>query len=95
MNIFIFLTEKNQRYWWYFFDYKKDNWEKDFKFVTDLGVTFQMLFNSIINSKYQKKWTTKKRRCSILKEVDMLNSIYSMIEELSLAYKQVVMSKEF
>ena len=26
-----------------FFDYKKKDWEKDFKFVTDLGVTFQML----------------------------------------------------
>ena len=34
-----------------FFDYKKDNWEKDFKFVSDLGVTFQMLFNSIIKKK--------------------------------------------
>ena len=28
-----------------FFDYKKDNFEKDFKFVRDVGVTFQMLFN--------------------------------------------------
>jgi coproporphyrinogen III oxidase len=34
-----------------FFDYKKDNWEKDFKFISDLGVTFQILFNSIIKSK--------------------------------------------
>ena len=31
-----------------FFDYKKDNFEKDFKFVRDVGVTFQMLFNNII-----------------------------------------------
>jgi coproporphyrinogen III oxidase len=44
-----------------FFDYKKDNWEKDFKFVSDLGVTFQMLFNLIIKSKYQKKWTMKEK----------------------------------
>jgi len=50
-----------------FFDYKKDNWEKDFKFVTDLGVTFQMLFNSIINSKYQKKWTTKEKEMQYIK----------------------------
>ena len=27
-----------------FFDYKKDNFEKDFKFVQDVGVTFQFIF---------------------------------------------------
>jgi len=31
-----------------FFDYKNDNFENDFKFVRDVGVTFQMLFNEII-----------------------------------------------
>ena len=44
-----------------FFDYKKDNWEKDFKFISDLGVTFQILFNSIIKKKYKKKWTAKEK----------------------------------
>ena len=50
-----------------FFDYKKDNWEKDFRFVTDLGVTFQMLFNSIIKTKYKKKWTTEDKELQYIK----------------------------
>ena len=39
-----------------FFDYKKQNWKKDFNFVRDLGVSFQMIFNSIIDKKYKKKY---------------------------------------
>jgi len=50
-----------------FFDYKKDNWVKDFKFVSDLGITFQKLFNSIINTKYKKKWTTKEKELQYIK----------------------------
>jgi len=50
-----------------FFDYKKDNWEKDFKFVMDLGVTFKILFNSIINRKYKKKWTLKEKELQYIK----------------------------
>ena len=50
-----------------FFDYKKNNWEKDFKFISDLGITFQMLFNSIINSKYKKKWTAKEKELQYIK----------------------------
>jgi len=50
-----------------FFDYKRDNWEKDFKFVSDLGVTFQMLFNSIIKTKYKKKWTAKEKELQYIK----------------------------
>jgi len=50
-----------------FFDYKKDNWEKDFKFVSDLGITFQMIFNSIIKKKYKKKWTTKEKELQYIK----------------------------
>ena len=37
-----------------FFDYKKDNFEKDFKFIRDVGVTFQMIFNNIIEKKIKK-----------------------------------------
>ena len=44
-----------------FFDYKNDNFEKDFKFVRDVGVTFQMLFNNIIRKKISKKWTLKEK----------------------------------
>jgi len=42
-----------------FFDYKKDNFEKDFKFVRDVGITFQFIFNKIIRRKIKKKWTLK------------------------------------
>ncbi len=38
-----------------FFDYKKDNFEKNFKFVRDVGVTFQLIFNKIIKKKIKKK----------------------------------------
>ena len=50
-----------------FFDYKKNNWEKDFKFISDLGVTFQILFNSIIRTKYKKKWTAKEKELQYIK----------------------------
>ena len=50
-----------------FFDYKKDSWEKDFKFISDLGVTFQMLFNLIINNKYKKKWTSIEKELQYIK----------------------------
>ena len=50
-----------------FFDYKKDNWEKDFKFISDLGVTFKMIFNLIIKTKYKKKWTVKEKELQYIK----------------------------
>jgi coproporphyrinogen III oxidase len=50
-----------------FFDYKKNNWKKDFRFVCDLGITFQMIFNSIINKKYKKKWTVKEKELQYIK----------------------------
>ena len=50
-----------------FFDYKKDNFEEDFKFVRDVGVTFQMLFNNIIKKKISKKWTLKEKEKQYIK----------------------------
>ncbi len=50
-----------------FFDYKKDNFEKDFKFVRDVGVTFQILFNKIIRKKIKKKWTIKDKENQYIK----------------------------
>jgi coproporphyrinogen III oxidase len=50
-----------------FFDYKKNNFEKDFKFVRDVGVTFQLIFNKIINKKIKKKWTTKDKEMQYIK----------------------------
>ena len=46
---------------------KKDNFEKDFKFVRDVGVTFQMLFNNIIRKKISKKWTLKEKEKQYIK----------------------------
>jgi len=50
-----------------FFDYKKNDWEKDFKFISDIGITFQILFNLIIKKKYRKKWTTKEKELQYIK----------------------------
>ena len=50
-----------------FFDYKKDNFEKNFKFVRDVGVTFQLIFNKIIKKKIKKKWTLKDKEVQFLK----------------------------
>ena len=50
-----------------FFDYKQDNFEKNFKFVRDVGVTFQMLFNNIIRKKINRKWSIKDKEIQYLK----------------------------
>jgi len=50
-----------------FFDYKDDDFEKDFKFVRDVGITFQLIFNKIIREKIKKKWTTKDKDMQYIK----------------------------
>tara|TARA_B100000963_G_scaffold361997_1_gene401831 strand:- start:5786 stop:6613 length:828 start_codon:yes stop_codon:yes gene_type:complete len=50
-----------------FFDYKKDNFEKDFAFVRDVGVTFQLIFNNIISKKIKKKWSAKDKEAQYIK----------------------------
>ena len=50
-----------------FFDYKKENWEKDFSFIKDVGVTFKKIFKEIINKKKYKKWTKKQKEMQYLK----------------------------
>ncbi len=50
-----------------FFDYKKDNFEKDFKFVKDLGITFEVIFENIIRKKKKKKWTSKDKEMQYIK----------------------------
>tara|TARA_Y100000992_G_scaffold124131_1_gene81335 strand:- start:223 stop:1050 length:828 start_codon:yes stop_codon:yes gene_type:complete len=50
-----------------FFDYKKDNFEKDFKFVQDVGVTFQFIFKQIIEKKIKKKWSVKDKELQYIK----------------------------
>tara|TARA_B100000579_G_scaffold412358_1_gene404041 strand:+ start:849 stop:1676 length:828 start_codon:yes stop_codon:yes gene_type:complete len=44
-----------------FFDYKKDNWEKDFAFVKDVGITFKNIFKEIIIKKNKIKWNRKQK----------------------------------
>ena len=44
-----------------FFDYKKDNWEKDFSFVREVGISFKNIFREIILKKHKKKWTIKEK----------------------------------
>ncbi len=50
-----------------FFDYKKNEFAKDFKFVQDVGITFQYIFNKLILKKISKKWTTKDKEMQYLK----------------------------
>ena len=50
-----------------FFDYKKDNFEKDFKFVRDVGITFQLIFQKIIRKKMKKKWSFSDKEMQYIK----------------------------
>ncbi len=50
-----------------FFDYKKNNFEKNFKFVRDVGITFETIFQRIINKKIKKKWTSKDKENQYIK----------------------------
>ncbi len=50
-----------------FFDYKKDNWEKDFAFVRDAGISFANIFKEIIIKNKNKKWTKKEKEIQYLK----------------------------
>ena len=44
-----------------FFDYKKNNWEKDFSFIREIGISFQNIFREIVLKKHIKKWTKKQK----------------------------------
>ena len=50
-----------------FFDYKKNNFEKDFKFVRDVGITFETIFQKIIKKKIKIKWTSKDKENQYIK----------------------------
>ena len=50
-----------------FFDYKMDDWEKDFLFVKDVGNTFAHLVKKIIKNKMFKKWTKKEKEIQLIK----------------------------
>ena len=50
-----------------FFDYKMDNWEKDFLFIKDIGNTFSDLSKKIIEKKMFLKWSQKEKEIQLLK----------------------------
>ena len=50
-----------------FFDYKMDNWKKDFSFVKDVGITFDFLLKEIIRKNMFSKWTKKEKEIQLMK----------------------------
>ncbi len=50
-----------------FFDYKRNKFENDFRFIRDVGVTFEFIFNKIIRKKMTKKWTNKDKENQFIK----------------------------
>ena len=50
-----------------FFDYKMNNWEKDFLFVKDVGITFANLVNKIVRKKMFLKSNKKDKEIQLLK----------------------------
>ena len=50
-----------------FFDYKMDDWEKDFLFVKDVGTTFAYLLKTIVGKKMFFKWKKKEKEIQLLK----------------------------
>ncbi len=50
-----------------FFDYKKNNWEKDFNFVRNIGLCFLDCTKSIIEKKINTKWSKKQKNEQLYK----------------------------
>jgi len=50
-----------------FFDYKMNDWRKDFLFIKDVGSTFVLILKEIIKNKMFKKWTKKEKEIQLLK----------------------------
>ena len=50
-----------------FFDYEMSNWNKNFKFVRDVGLSFVRLSKEIINRKKNLKWTKRDREKQLIK----------------------------
>ncbi len=50
-----------------FFDYKNDNWEKDFNFVKNVGLCFIDCIKTIISKKINTSWTKKQKNIQLLK----------------------------
>ena len=50
-----------------FFDYKMDDWKKDFLFVKDVGNVFTFILRKIIKKKMFQKWKRKEKEIQLLK----------------------------
>ena len=50
-----------------FFDYKRDNWKKDFNFIQDVGLCFLDCTKTIIRKKMNRKWTEKQKNDQLIK----------------------------
>jgi coproporphyrinogen III oxidase len=50
-----------------FFDYKKENWNKDFNFVKDVGLCFLDCSKTIIRNKMYKKWKKIEKEKQLIK----------------------------
>ena len=50
-----------------FFDYLMNDWDKDFEFIKDTGLTFNSLVNTIVREQNKKKWTKKHKETQLLK----------------------------
>ncbi len=50
-----------------FFDYETKNWEKNFKFVRELGLSFIEISREIIKKKRNLKWTKKDKEKQLIK----------------------------
>jgi len=51
-----------------FFDYKMNNWEKDFLFIKHVGITFVQIVYEIINKKMFLTWNKKEKDKQSLKQ---------------------------
>ncbi len=50
-----------------FFDYEKKDWEKNFKFIRELGLAFIDISTEIIKRKKKTQWTNKDKEKQLLK----------------------------
>jgi len=50
-----------------FFDYEKKDWDKNFKFIRELGLGFIDITREIILNKINKKWTKRDKEKQLLK----------------------------
>lgn len=50
-----------------FYDELRNDWEKDFNFTKDVGLTFADIFFSIVKSNYSTLWTQKQKEQQLIK----------------------------